>query len=107
VPSVSVEFQINPHFTNSLPAEHQGETREKRIAEYLQTNAERVVVGLPEGDWLRVTGTCAILGGPHAALVFRAGQPPAILVPGQALGSEAENPTLLAAAGIGPTDDMS
>jgi len=73
-----VAFQINPHFTNALPAGHQGETRAKRITEYLELNPDRIVVGLPEGDWLRVTGTCAILGGPHAAPVFRAGRPAAI-----------------------------
>jgi dipeptidase E len=101
-----VEFQINPHFTNALPSGHQGETREKRIAEYLQLNPDRTVVGLPEGDWLRVTDTCAVLGGSHAAPVFRAGRPTAMLVPGQALGSETENPALLAAAGIGPADGM-
>lgn len=102
-----VEFQINPHFTNALPAGHQGETREKRIAEYLRLNPEGTVVGLPEGDWLRVTDNATVLGGPHAAPVFRAGRPIAMLVPGQALGSETENPTLLAAAGIGPTNGTS
>jgi dipeptidase E len=96
-----IEFQINPHFTNALPAGHQGETREQRIAEYIKTNPQRTVVGLPEGDWLRVTNEATVLGGPHAAPVFRAGQPTAMLVPGQALGSESENPALLAAAGIG------
>jgi dipeptidase E len=96
-----VEFQINPHFTNALPAGHQGETREQRIAEYLKANPQRTVVGLPEGDWLRVTDKAAVLGGPHAAPVFRAGQPVAMLVPGEALGSETENPALLAAAGVG------
>ena len=96
-----VEFQINPHFTNALPAGHQGETREQRIAEYLKANPNRTVVGLPEGDWLRVGNEAAVLGGPHAAPVFRAGQPTAMLVPGQALGCETENPALLAAAGIG------
>jgi dipeptidase E len=96
-----VDFQINPHFTNVLPAGHQGETREQRIAEYLKANPQRTVVGLPEGDWLRVTNDAAVLGGPHAAPVFRAGQPTAMLLPGRPLGSEAENPALLAAAGIG------
>jgi dipeptidase E len=102
-----VEFQINPHFTNALPAGHQGETREKRIAEYLQANPKSTVIGLPEGDWLRVTGKSAVLGGPHPAPVLRAGQPTAMLVPGQALGAETENPALLAAAGLGPTNRRS
>jgi dipeptidase E len=96
-----VEFQINPHFTNALPTGHQGETRERRIVEYLQANPKSIVIGLPEGDWLRVTGNTAVLGGPHAAPIFRANQPTAMLVPGQALGTETENPALLAAAGLG------
>jgi dipeptidase E len=99
-----VEFQINPHFTNALPAGHQGETREKRIAEYLATNPDRTVVGLPEGDWLRVIDNSAVLGGPRAAPIFRAGKSTAMLVPGQALGSETEDPALLTAAGLAPRD---
>jgi dipeptidase E len=95
-----VDFQINPHFTNVLPPGHQGETRAKRIAEYLHVNPHRTVVGLPEGDWLRVAGGSAVLGGPLAAPVFRRGRPTAMLLPGQALGSETENGALLAAAGI-------
>ena len=95
-----VDFQINPHFTNALPPGHQGETRVKRIAEYLHVNPHKTVVGLPEGEWLRVTGGAAVLGGPLAAPVFRAGRPTAMLLPGHALGSETENGTLLAAAGI-------
>jgi dipeptidase E len=88
-----IDFQINPHFTNALPPGHQGETREQRIAEYLKTNPQRCVIGLPEGDWLRVTDNAAVLGGPHAAPVFRAGEPTAMLAPGEALG--AESPTRL------------
>ncbi len=95
-----VDFQINPHFTNALPPGHQGETRVRRIAEYLLVNPDRTVIGLPEGDWLRVTGSATVLCGPVCAPVFRAGRPTTVLLPGQALGSEAENDALLAAAGI-------
>jgi dipeptidase E len=95
-----VDFQINPHFTNALPPGHQGETRVRRITEYLRLNPDRTVIGLPEGDWLRVSGNLRVLGGPLPAPVFRANRPTAMLLPGQALGSEAENAALLAAAGI-------
>ena len=98
-----IDFQINPHFTNALPPGHQGETREQRIAEYLKTNPQRCVIGLPEGDWLRVTDNAAVLGGPHAAPVFRAGEPTAMLTPGEALGAE----TPAGSPGLGPGEPSS
>jgi len=82
-----VGFQINPHYTNALPPGHQGETRNERIAEYLTANAHATVLGLPEGDWVRVSGTAVTLHGPHPALVFRAGREPEDLAPGQPLFS--------------------
>lgn len=69
-----VDFQINPHYTNALPAGHQGETREQRIAEFLAANPAATVVGLPEGDWLRVSGARTELGGPFPARLFQRGR---------------------------------
>ena len=80
-----VGFQINPHYTNALPPGHQGETRNERIAEYLQANPQATVLGLPEGDWVRVSGDSATLHGPHPALLFRAGREPEELAPGRPL----------------------
>ncbi|MEH0874682.1 dipeptidase PepE [Pectobacterium cacticida] len=71
-----IDFQINPHYTNKLPEGHQGETRDQRIAELLQAQPETVVVGLPEGDWIRVDGVKRHLAGPYDAVLFRAGQTP-------------------------------
>jgi dipeptidase E len=68
-----VAFQINPHYTNALPPGHQGETRDQRIAEYLAANREQRVVGLPEGDWLRVQASRVQLHGPHEAFLFAHG----------------------------------
>ncbi len=82
-----VGFQINPHYTNALPPGHQGETRNERVAEYLTANAHATVLGLPEGDWVRVSGTAVTLHGPHPAPVFRAGREPEDLAPGQPLFS--------------------
>ncbi|MGI4779143.1 MAG: dipeptidase PepE [Janthinobacterium lividum] len=70
-----VPFQLNPHFTDALPAGHQGETRTQRLAEFLVANPDARVVGLPEGDWLRVGDADTHLHGPWPARIFAAGQP--------------------------------
>lgn len=76
-----VDFQINPHYTNAVPPGHQGETRDQRIAEYLVANPKATVVGLPEGDWLRVSGTRTQLGGPFPARLFQGGREAAQISP--------------------------
>jgi dipeptidase E len=76
-----VPFQINAHFTDAHPRGFQGETRRERLAEFLAANPALAVVGLPEGDWLRVDGTAVTLDGPHDAVLLRAGRPGAALVP--------------------------
>lgn len=63
-------FQLNPHYFNiSLPGHH-GETRDQRLAEFARVNPELPVLGLPEGDWLRISGKSVTLGGPHPAIWF-------------------------------------
>lgn len=69
-----VDFQINPHYTNALPPGHQGETRDQRLAEFLAANPDARVIGLPEGDWLRVDDAGIHLGGPFPARLFRQGE---------------------------------
>ena len=70
-----VPFQINPHYLDADPSStHMGETREQRLAEFLEEN-DRVVVGLREGGWIRVEGGHGHLGGARAARVFRRGAP--------------------------------
>lgn len=65
-----VRFQINPHYTNALPEGHQGETRDQRLAEFVRLNPGLPVIGLPEGDWIRVAGEKVEVGGPHPAARF-------------------------------------
>jgi dipeptidase E len=77
-----VPFQINPHYTNAHPPGHHGETRDQRLAEFALVNPGLPVVGLPEGDWLRVSGASVELRGPHPAVVFSGSQAPAPLQPG-------------------------
>jgi len=80
-----IDLQVNPHYTNALPVGHQGETRDQRLAEFMALHPDRQVLGLPEGDWLRVSGPHIRLGGLLPARLFRGGQltaelaPPAVL----------------------------
>ncbi|SEA79778.1 dipeptidase PepE [Variovorax sp. YR216] len=80
-----VPFQINAHYTNALPAGHQGETRNERLAELLKARPAMRVIGLPEGDWLDVEDERVRLAGLHAAPWFEAGAEPVILQPGEEL----------------------
>jgi dipeptidase E len=84
-----VPFQINPHFVagpsfvvdaEGRLAQHFGETREERIAEFHEEH-DTSVVGLWEGAFLRVADGAITLGGGPARL-FRRGEPPLDLQPG-------------------------
>ena len=70
-----VPFCINPHYTNSLPPGHQGETRDQRLAEFLVANPHMRVVALPEGTWLEVTDNQVVVGGLYPAQLQTANQP--------------------------------
>jgi dipeptidase E len=71
-----VPFQINPHYTDAVLPGHQGETRDERLAEYVETNPGRRVVGLREGSILRVEGTRVRLLGDRPARIFLKGRAP-------------------------------
>ena len=49
-----------------------GETRQQRIAEFLEEN-DVPVLGLREGTWLRVSAGTAVLGGVTSSPLFRRG----------------------------------
>ena len=64
-----VPFQINPHYTELLPPEHQGETRDDRLKEFMRLNPGMPVVGLREGSALSLQGgRLSLLGGQNARL---------------------------------------
>ena len=77
-----VPFQLNPHYTNALPAGIRGETRNQRIAEFLRANPAAAVLGLPEGNWVRVVGSQATVHGPHESAWFVPGRDPQPLAAG-------------------------
>jgi dipeptidase E len=68
-----VPFQINPHYTDSHPEGHGGETREQRILEFLEINPGITVVGLREGTMLKYENNSLELIGNQAARIFKSG----------------------------------
>jgi dipeptidase E len=71
-----IPFQINPHYVSvSLPGHH-GETRDERLEEFAHANPDLPVIGLPEGDWIRVAGESIELRGPHRAMWFEGARAP-------------------------------
>ena len=71
-----VPFQINPHYLDKNPEGHGGETREQRIEEFLEINANVQVVGLREGTMLRREGDRLSLIGKRSCRIFKQGCSP-------------------------------
>ena len=71
-----VPFQINPHFTNALPEGFSGESREKRIEEFMSLHRNVYVVGLPENTILEVSSRSVRLHGEFPAKILLHGQAP-------------------------------
>ncbi len=66
-----IPFQINPHYIDSNPAGHAGETREQRIQEFIEVNPDLWVAGLREGTMLIIEDSGISLVGPRKARIFR------------------------------------
>lgn len=80
-----VSFQINPHYLDSDPnSKHMGETREKRIQEFLEEN-DIPVLGLREGAIARCENGRITLKGSTGARIFRKGLDPVETQPGDHL----------------------
>jgi dipeptidase E len=66
-----VPFQINPHFISGNPMGHpNGESREERLAEFLEINVPEQVFALPEGSALLSDGVIGTVLGERGALHF-------------------------------------
>jgi dipeptidase E len=77
-----VPFQISPHFQDPDPnSRHMGETQEERIVQFLEEN-ETAVVGMREGAWLVYKNGAVILRGEAGARIFRRGEVPVEVKPG-------------------------
>lgn len=78
-----IPFQINAHYLSvSLPGHH-GETRDERLEEFARVNPGVPVIGLPEGDWIRVSDKSMELRGPHRAVWFEDKRPPTLIGAGK------------------------
>ena len=71
-----IPFQINPHYLDTHPDGHAGETREQRIEEFIAANREVTVAGLREGCMLEVSDGTVRLIGSRPMRVFRYGKEP-------------------------------
>jgi dipeptidase E len=81
-----VPFQINPHYLHGNPPGFKGETREERITEFGILNPDTWVAGLREGTGFLVEDGSLRLLGPHPCRVFRHGQDPREVGPGDDFG---------------------
>lgn len=77
-----IAFQLNPHYLSVALPGHHGETRDDRLREFARVNPRLPVLGLPEGDWLRVSHSTIRLCGPHRAMAFAGEQAPRAVEPG-------------------------
>jgi dipeptidase E len=78
-----VPFQINPHYLDTHPQGHAGETRQMRIEEFLRLHPQGIVLGLREGTGLVLKGPSIRLIGNRTLRVFKSGKAPAETLPGE------------------------
>jgi dipeptidase E len=71
-----IPFQINPHFLDTNPPGHAGETREQRIEEFIEENQGIFVAGLREGTMLTIDDGRITLQGSGNLRVFKKGMAP-------------------------------
>lgn len=80
-----VPFNLNPHYLDPHPEiKHNGETRETRILEFLTQNKTKVV-GLREGNWIRIKGDAITVEGTELTRIFENDRPPYEISPGSLL----------------------
>jgi dipeptidase E len=80
-----VPFNLNPHYLDPNPdLKHNGETRETRIREF-HTQNDIPVIGLREGNWLRIKEAVITTEGSCETRIFEKNKEPYELPPGSAL----------------------
>lgn len=71
-----IPFQINPHYLDTNPEGHAGETREARIEEFIEINPDVFVVALREACILFIEDEKIKLIGKRNARIFKKSQQP-------------------------------
>ena len=66
-----VPFQINPHYTDFLPENFAGESRDMRLREFAEVNPGINIVGLREGSLLRIEEGIITLKGPKKTRIYQ------------------------------------
>lgn len=80
-----VPFNLNPHYLDPDPGStHNGETRETRIREF-HTQNNIPVVGLREGNWIKIQDNTITTEGSKDTRIFEAKKEPYELKPGSQL----------------------
>jgi len=80
-----VPFQINPHYLDSHPDSHMGETREQRLLEFCAENPDVYIAGLREGSALHIEDRKIDLLGPKPVRIFGKDTPAREIEPGGSL----------------------
>lgn len=65
-----VPFQLNPHYTDYQPPNHNGETRDQRLAEFTTLNPSTPILAIREGTALQKKGDTLSLVGKLPGFVF-------------------------------------
>lgn len=66
-------LQLNPHYTDYIPEGFHGETRDMRLAEFMQLHPATPIIALPEGTALKRSGNSLKLLGAAGGYVFLGG----------------------------------
>lgn len=71
-------LQLNPHYTDYKPEGFHGETRDMRLAEFMQLNPATPIIAMPEGTALQLNDKQLTLLGAGGGYLFQGGNKTAL-----------------------------
>lgn len=71
-------LQLNPHYTDYTPEGFHGETRDMRLAEFMQLHPATPIIALPEGTALKRSGKALTLLGKDGGYLLQGGNKTAL-----------------------------